>query len=824
MAIAPSCKRLKSNRYNTLSAFSVNLLSILIQAETLKLLEWQRLCQHLATFASTKLGAIAARNIVLPQSQTESEVLLAQTEEITALEAAVDSELSFEGIGDISESLERSTLGGIISGQDLLLIATTLAGMRRLRRFIENAELDLPCLSQLVQPLRTYPELEQEIHHCIDDNGDVTNRASPQLEGIRQKIKGARDQIYQTLQRIMQRHGGSIQEAVITQRSDRFVLPVKAGQKEQIPGIVHDISSTGSTLYIEPKAIVEMGNRLRQALKQEQREIEIILRQLTEKVAEIVDDLEQLLAIATALDLAATRAHYSHWLEASPPTFIAADHPTQLRQLRHPLLIWQEKNETGAEVVPINVQISPQIRVVAITGPNTGGKTVTLKTIGIATLMAKAGLFIPAQPPVELPWFDQVLADIGDEQSLQQSLSTFSGHIRRVGRILEALQAENQVHLVLLDEVGAGTDPTEGSALAIALLKYLADHAALTIATTHYGELKALKYEDDRFENASVEFDEHSLQPTYKLLWGIPGRSNALAIAQRLGLDAQVVDTARGLLGSTNRDVNAVIAALEEQRRQQEQKAKEAEALLKQTERFYTEVSSKAADLQRREEDLKLAQEQQVQAAISEAKSEIAQVIRTLQQGKPSAQKAQQATESLGAIAAQKLPKVPSKQAGYRPKLGERIRISRLGQTAEVIELDEDNQTLVARFGMMKIPVSWTEIESLQGQKVEAEPKPKTSKKQPPAKPKELVTVRTDSNTIDIRGQRIHQAESSLEQAIASATASGSQVLWIIHGKGTGKLRQGVHEFLQHHPQIERYEIAADNEGGSGVTLAYFKF
>ncbi|BAW95339.1 DNA mismatch repair protein [[Synechococcus] sp. NIES-970] len=795
-----------------------------IQAETLKLLEWSRLCQHLSTFAATKLGSIAAQQLVFPQSQAESEVLLAQTVEMQALDGAMDNGVSFEGIGDISESLERAAVGGLIAGKDLLLIATTLAGVRRLRRLVENTELDLPQLTHLVEQLRTYPELEQEIHHCIDDRGDVTDRASPKLEGIRVKIKGAREQIYQTLQRIMQRHSSSIQEAVITQRGDRFVLPVKAGQKEQIPGIVHDISSTGSTLYIEPKAIVEVGNRLRQALKQEEREVEIVLRQLTEKVAAVGEDLEKLLAIATTLDLALARMRYGVWLNGHPPKFVSPEQPTILRNLRHPLLIWQEKQEESLEVVPINVQIRPDIRVVAITGPNTGGKTVTLKTLGMAALMAKVGLFIPAIAPVEIPWFDQVLADIGDEQSLQQSLSTFSGHIRRVGRIIEALQPEDQTNLVLLDEVGAGTDPTEGSALAIALLKYLADHTQLTIATTHYGELKALKYEDERFENASVEFDEYSLRPTYKLLWGIPGRSNALAIAQRLGLDPAIVESAQNLLGNANTNVNDVIAALEAQRRDQEQKAKEAEALLKQTERFYTEVSAKAADLQRREAELKLAQDQQVQAAIAEAKSEIAQVIRTLQKGKPTAQKAQAATQALGDIAETKLAKTTPKKPGYQPQLGERIRISRLGQTAEVIELDAESKTLVARFGIMKMSLDWTEIESLQGQKVEVEPKAKVPKKQapPPAKTPETVTVRTANNTVDIRGQRIHQAESQLEQAIATATAAGAHVLWIIHGKGTGKLREGVHEFLKYHPQIQKFTLADQKEGGAGVTLAYF--
>ncbi|XHX80675.1 MAG: endonuclease MutS2 [Stenomitos frigidus ULC029] len=879
----------------------------MIQAETLELLDWSRLCQHLSTFAATKLGAIAARRLRIPDTQAETLTLLAQTQEVYALENRLSTGLKFDGITDIGESLERAERRALLSGEELLAIATTLAGMRQLRRVIDN-QPDLLVLNALMQDLRTYPELEQEIHRCIDDRGQVADRATPKLTGIREQQKQLRDRVYSTLQSILQRKANAVQESLITQREGRFVIPVKAPQKDAIPGIVHDTSMSGATLYIEPQATVNLNNQLRQLQRQEQAEEEAVRQALTDQVAVVKPDLERLLAIATTLDLATARARYSLWLEANPPRFVTRNPESAsvtpesivLRNLRHPLLIWQQQHEQGRPVVPIDLVIQPHIRVVAITGPNTGGKTVTLKTLGLAVLMAKVGLYVPAREPVELPWFDQVLADIGDEQSLEQSLSTFSGHIRRISRILAALEERGEERgergekeervegaeeamgtwgddeqdrtatqnlelktqnsklktplphsLVLLDEVGAGTDPSEGSALAIALLNHLADHAGLTIATTHFGELKALKYQDDRFENASVEFDDVLLSPTYRLLWGIPGRSNALTIARRLGLDADVVEQAQTLVGGASEDVNQVIAGLEAQRRRQETKSQEAAQLLESAERLHRELSRKAVSLKEREQSLQQAQEQAVQAAIAQAKSEIAQVIRQLQQGPISAQAAQQATDSLHQLAENRLPSRQPKppKPGFRPQVGDRVRIPRLGQTAEVLTAPNDDEEITVRFGLMKMTVPIDDVESLDGEKavkkqsaVSSQPAAVSGqgagiRSQEPLKTQNLSLkpsnappdtqnptsdtpiIRTSHNTIDIRGSRVADAEPMMEQAIAQAYESG--VLWIIHGHGTGKLRQGVHAFLQHHPQVERYALASRADGGAGVTLAY---
>ncbi|MGB3640958.1 MAG: endonuclease MutS2, partial [Rivularia sp. (in: cyanobacteria)] len=705
----------------------------MIQSETLELLEWSRLCQHLSTFAATKLGAIASRNIAIPSSQAHSEYLLEQTKQLYELENRLDNGISFEGIQDFGDSLERAELKGILAGDELLAIATTLAGIRNLRRLIDNHP-DLEILNELVADLRTYPELEKEIHRCIDERGQVTDRASEKLRDIRNSLRQNRSQITRKLQNIIQVKANALQETIITQRSDRFVIPVKAPQKDAIPGIVHDTSTSGATLYVEPNSVVPMGNQLRQLLRREQVEEEAIRRNLSEQIAEVKPDLEKLLAVATALDLATAKARYSFWLKANPPRFInPVEENITLRELRHPLLVWQQHHEEGHPVIPVNLVINPYIRVVTITGPNTGGKTVTLKTLGFATLMAKIGLFIPAREPVELPWFDQILADIGDEQSLEQSLSTFSGHIRRISRILDAVSREEigqgdketrgegdkeedeedeitspppPSSLVLLDEVGAGTDPVEGSALAIALLRYLADNSMLTIATTHFGELKALKYQDERFENASVEFDEATLSPTYRLLWGIPGRSNALAIASRLGLKAEVVEKAKDEMGGATDEVNIVIAGLEAQRRRQEEKAAQAQDLLQQAERFYKEVSAKATDLEEREKSLRASQEIAVQQAIASAKGEIAAVIKRLQQGKPTAQDAKKATDNINKLADRFIQKAaPKEKVGFMPKVGERIRIPRLGQTAEVLTAPDEDGEFNVRFGIMKMTV-----------------------------------------------------------------------------------------------------------------------
>lgn len=682
-----------------------------MQAETLDLLEWNRLCQHLSTFTTTKLGAIASAHLPIPDRYEDTLELLTQTKEAYALEER-SAGVSLDGIQNITEAVFRAEKQGILSAGELWAIATTLAGARNLRRQLDNADY-CPNLQILASELRTYPDVEQEIYRCIDEGGNVLDRASVRLGEIRHELTSVRDQIITKLQNIMQRNSSSLQEQIITQRNDRYVLSVKSPQRDRIPGVIHDTSSTGMTLFVEPNSVVQSNNRLRQLLKMEQAEIEIILEKLSVKITAISEDLQKLLIIVTKIDLAVARARYAYWLGANPPHFLENEAIT-LRQLRHPLLVWQQRNEESREVVPVDVLISPKISVVVITGPNTGGKTATLKTFGLAALMAKAGMFIPAKEPVELPWFDLVLADIGDEQSLQQNLSTFSGHIRRIGRILDAISHQS---LVLLDEVGAGTDPSEGSAIATALLEYLGDHTRLSIATTHFGELKALKYQNPKFENASVEFDDASLAPTYHLLWGIPGRSNALAIAGRLGLPQDILDAAQVRVGIGSTEMNEVIAELESQRREQNQKTEEVANLLAETERLHQEILDRAEKMRSQAKELRERQEKEVNAAIAQAQKEVGRVIRKLQKGEQLGEQVaadvQRTEQRIEELTKRHMPVIPEAKIELKVKVGDRVRIPKFGKIAQVLTAPNSSGEFSVRLGTMKLSVNLTDTEPI---------------------------------------------------------------------------------------------------------------
>jgi len=498
-------------------------------------------------------------------------------------------------------------------------------------------------------------------------------------------------------------------------------------------------------------------------------------------------------------------------LEADPQAVF------RLEQLRHPLLVWQEKREQGTPVVPISITVSDQLRVVAITGPNTGGKTVTLKSIGLAALMARAGLWVPCTGAASLPWCAQVLADIGDEQSLQQSLSTFSGHVKRIGRILEALQAGPAPALVLLDEVGAGTDPSEGTALATALLRTLADRARLTIATTHFGELKALKYSDPRFENASVAFDSETLSPTYQLLWGIPGRSNALAIATRLGLDPAVIEQAQGLLRpDAAGDVNAVIRGLEDQRQRQQAAAEDAAALLARTELLHEELLGRWERQRQQSSQQQEQGRQRLETSIRDGQKEVRKLIRRLRDQKADGETARQAGQRLRRLEADHRP-APERRRhpDWRPQVGDRIRLLALGKAAEVLSISDDGLQLTVRCGVMRSTVELAAVESLDGRKP-TPPQPTVQVKARGVGGRGA-QVRTARNTVDVRGMRVHEGEAAVEDQLRGANGP----LWVIHGIGTGKLKRGLRQWLETVPYVERVCDAEQGDGGPGCSVIW---
>ena len=795
----------------------------------------------MAGFAGTPLGRALCRRLPLAASRAQSQALLAETTELLALDGLTEGGLSLQGIADLSHTLQLCAKGGVAPADDLLDVATTLAAARRLRRQIDDPQLR-PVTSALVAELRTLPELEQRLRFCIEEGGRVADRASPPLAELRRQIAASRSERRERLNELMRRYAALLQDSVVAERNGRPVLAVKAGAAGQLAGLVHDSSASGNTVFIEPQAVIPLGNRLRQLEGQEREAERAVLLELSGLVGEEAPALSQLQQVLTRLDAALARARYGAWLGAVRPE-LAHDPqaPLQLQGLRHPLLLWQQKREGGRAVVPVDVRVGPELRVVAITGPNTGGKTVTLKSVGLAALMARAGLFLPCSGTPRLPWCAQVLADIGDEQSLQQNLSTFSGHVRRIARILEALPPGGPdaaglaspdepagASLVLLDEVGAGTDPTEGTALAIALLRQLADRARLTIATTHFGELKALKYNDPRFENASVAFDVETLSPTYHLQWGIPGRSNALAIASRLGLDGAVLQEAEQLLAPRGEgEVNQVIAGLENQRQRQQEAAEEAAALLARTELLHEELLQRWQQQKEQSAELQEQRRQQLERSIRDGQQEVRRIIRRLRQGRSAdtgamGESARRAGQRLKTLEQEHRP-VPERREhrGWRPAVGDRVRVLSLGKAGEVLALSPDGRELSVRCGVLRLNLELAAIEGLNGEKP-APPEPAKaqvqirSRRNPASRGPQ---VRTERNTVDVRGMRVHEAEAAVEEQLRAANGP----LWVIHGIGTGKLKRGLREWLATVPYVERVSDAEQGDGGPGCSVIWPK-
>ena len=803
-----------------------------IQREALELLEWGRLGEHVASFASTTAGRQRCRDLPLGTNREASQELLAQTTELLALDGITEGGLSFQGVADLSRILQLCAKGGVAGADDLLDVAKTLAAARRLRRQIDDPELR-PITSSLVEAVRTLPELEQRLRFCIEDGGRVADRASPPLAQLRRQIGAARQERRDRLNEMLRRYAALLQDNVIAERNGRPVLAVKAGAASQLPGLVHDSSASGSTVFVEPQGVIPLGNRLRQ-LEGEERDAErAVLQELSALVGAEQPSLEQLQQVLLVLDCALARARYGAWLGAVRPE-LEADPlaPLQLEGLRHPLLLWQERREGSRAVVPVSVRVHEGLRVVAITGPNTGGKTVTLKSVGLAVLMARSGLFVPCSGSPRLPWCAQVLADIGDEQSLQQNLSTFSGHVRRIARILEALPAAGSdlaaapgASLVLLDEVGAGTDPTEGTALAIALLRQLAERARLTIATTHFGELKALKYNDPRFENASVAFDVETLSPTYHLQWGIPGRSNALAIATRLGLDGAVLADAQALLAPRGEgEVNQVIAGLENQRQRQQEAAEEAAALLARTELLHEELLQRWQQQKEQSAELQEQRRQQLERSIRNGQKEVRRIIRRLRQGRDIdttnlGETARRAGQRLKKLEQQHRPQPERRDhKGWRPGVGDRVRVLSLGKAGEVLALSADGSELTVRCGVMRLNLELSAIEGLNGEKP-APPEATVKVRSRTPIGSRSPDVRTERNTVDVRGMRVHEAEAAVEERLRSASGP----LWVIHGIGTGKLKRGLREWLATVPYVERVSDAEQGDGGQGCSVIWPK-
>uniref|UniRef100_A0A7S1XD30 Smr domain-containing protein n=1 Tax=Compsopogon caeruleus TaxID=31354 RepID=A0A7S1XD30_9RHOD len=846
--------------------------------DSLRLLEWPKICSYVARFCSTSAGREfmqRAEGIPVPENRMESERLLRETRDIVQLDRRHGVVLDFGGAGDIRRDVQYCAKGGLLAEKDILRVASTITAVKRLRRQIldhlteekwngEEADEqwvgddshDRSELPHVLSNIIVHPEIEALIYDTIDDFGVVRDSASEELRGIRDRLRMASSEIQMILQDIVARKGNALQERIITQRYDRFVLPVKAGMKSNVPGTVHDTSASGSTLFIEPREVQEKNTLVRRLTKMEKEEIERILASLCQRIGAVSGDLVQVSNCIFRLDLANARGRHGILLNAVEPKFTDESSISQLAvdslpnalslvSARHPLLAWQEIDEQQkgirvtasqsrslpsqkivTKVIPTTYSVRRGVTCAVITGPNTGGKTVSLKTLGVASLMARAGLFILANSPAQLPYFDRILADIGDEQSIEQSLSTFSGHVERVKRILSALTPQT---LVLLDEVGSGTDPSEGAALGVALLRHLSRKANFTFATTHHGELKTLKYVDEegRFENASMEFDDERMVPTYRLIWGIPGRSNALSIAKRLGLPNEIIEDAKkSLSGSSSEDVNAVITALEQQRLEAEKYLEDVRLQKAEAERLKDKAAKKLQKLLEDEEQMRRNKEEAIKVEVSQAKQQIAGVVRKMQ-AEGSSKAAANARSEIQQLSSQFSPLVTEKADAneFDPRPGDVVRINRLGsEPVEILSLSNNRADVVVALGPMKVRVKRHEITSLEGKKP-SKPHVDGMKLRMDTEirsPKPIV-VRQIFNTCDVRGETVDLALEKVDTMLSN-TGIRFGAIWIVHGYGTtGALRRGVREHLKGHPLVESFEDAHQRDGGTGATVVYLK-
>ena len=732
---------------------------------------------------------------------------------------------AFSGVKDVSAALTRADHGGMLNTRELLDIAGLLTASRRVSEYERDRQGEATVLDHYFSALHTNKYLEDRIRGAILDEETIADTASPELADIRRKMRVAATKGRQILQRIISSpsYAKVLQEALITQRDGRFVVPVKAECKGSLPGLVHDISSSGATLFVEPMGVVQANNELKELQAREEREIERILRQLS---ADCGDQMENILYdydILVHLDVIFARAQLSYQMNAVRPE-VRRRGGIVLRRARHPLL-------DPAKAVPISVELGQQFDTLVITGPNTGGKTVTLKTLGLLCLMAQCGLHIPADDGSVVRVFDRVLADVGDEQSIEQSLSTFSAHMANIVQILQ--QADEQ-SLLLFDELGAGTDPVEGAALAIAVIQEVRSRGALTAATTHYAELKTFAMTTAGVENASCEFDVQTLRPTYRLLIGIPGKSNAFAISRRLGLDEHVIEAARAQMDSESVRFEDVLTQLEEKRQRLERAQSEADRLWQQREEDARKARTFREQMEKAKENARSKGEAEAKRIVREAQAKVDAIfaeldeLRRQQQKRADFQQMNDARANVrrGLNEAEAL--VRSRESDPEPipapsrpiRVGDQVELPGVNRAAEVLTVNADG-SLVLQAGKMKMTVKRGQVRLLETAE-EIQKKKKQQSRAQSSSPKIQLASRAASE-LDIRGYETLEAESVVDNYIDSAVMAKLGSVTIIHGKGTGALRKAVHEILRRNKAVKSFRLGRYGEGEAGVTIVELK-
>ena len=786
-----------------------------MEDHSLKVLEFEKVLSKMMDQAACALGREVA-GLTYPTGDLA--VARRKQQETSEAKAILDYEgnIPLGGIQDIRRSIERAGLDATLQPSDLLSVMGTLQSSKRLGQYLTKLRAKYPIMGELGSEVESFNSLEAEIAGAISQNAEVMDSASIALARVRSELRTVHARLTERMNSYLQSstYRTMIQEPVITIRSDRYCIPIKSDHRGQFPGIVHDASASGATLFIEPAAVVEMGNRRKQLAVQEREEVEKVLTKLTALVGLHSERIMATLNVVGMIDCISARAKLSILMDAVEP-FLNDKGQVSILDGRHPLL--------EGDVVPIDLTLGKKFNALLITGPNTGGKTVSLKTVGLFSLMAASGLHVSAAPGTELAIFENIFADIGDEQSIEQSLSTFSSHLNNIVRITRNATRNS---LILIDEIGAGTDPGEGAALAKAILDFLLGRGARIIATTHYGELKEFAYLRDGIENASVEFDLETLRPTYRLMIGIPGSSNALSIAARLGLNPSIVENAKSNLATHTEATDELIRRIEEshriaaeERKTAERRATDAEALRRRYEEQVTRLESTKSQVESKTRERARVVVDSYAKRLEETLQELAKQQKDSKRAQDLKKKAekiidQMEEETVKPIAKEQPDEVLSTDAQL--KRGTKVRIAGVSQDGEVVEPPQDGKVVVL-VGAMRITVS---ISALRKAKGDTE---KRVIEQSSMSHISMEKAKDFSPEIHLRGLRVEPALLELDKYLDDALTTGIDKVRIVHGKGTGQMRQAVWEYLRTHPGVQSYKLGEQEEGGYGVTIATMK-
>ena len=789
--------------------------------KALKTLEYDKIIEQLTSRASSLLGKRKCENLQPSASLGEIEHLQRQTQDaLTRL--FQKGTISFGGARDVRGSLKRLEIGSSLGIQELLSICSVLENSSRVKAYgrRENSDIPRDSLDDLFDALEPLGTLSAEIRRCILSEDEISDDASPALRQIRRSIKSTGERIHNQLAGMVNGSARSyLQDAVITMRNGRYCIPVKAEYKNQVPGMIHDQSSTGSTLFIEPMAVVKLNNDIRDLELKEQAEIEAILASLSELAAQNRESIQYDLETLTELDFIFARASLAMDQKATRPLF-NTDGYINIRKGRHPLI---DKDR----VVPIDIHLGKEFHLLIVTGPNTGGKTVSLKTVGLLTLMGQSGLHIPALDRSELSIFTEVYADIGDEQSIEQSLSTFSSHMTNVVSFIEKADRNS---LVLFDELGAGTDPTEGAALAIAILNYLQKQGIRTMATTHYSELKVYALSTAGVENASCEFDVETLRPTYRLLIGVPGKSNAFAISGKLGLPDFIIDEARKQISQEAESFEDVISQLEESRVTLEREQEEISRYKEEIARLKKDLEARQEKLDSRKEKILQDANEQAHAILREAKEYADKTMKDFHRfGKENIsvkemeQERQRLREKMNKV--EKKMTIKKKAAPAKTlkpsdlHLGDGVKVLSMNLKGTVSTLPDSRGYLFVQMGIMRSKVHISDLAILQDDPVITAPnlqRTQTGK----IKMSKSASVGVEINLL---GKTVDEAVAELDKYLDDAYLAHLPSVRIVHGKGTGALRKGVHQYLRRQKHVKSFRLGEFGEGDAGVTIVEFK-